>query len=307
MNRLARLAGLALLLGLSACATTIHPLQRPNPRALPPAEFSHADLDRVLQRFVDDQGLVDYAALSRAPFVLGTYLGQLAAYSPDRTPALFADEDARLAYWLNAYNAVALRWVLEHYPIESVQDVTRWWTAPLPAGAGFFYALRFPFGGRSTSLHALENRIVRGRFPDPRTHFALNCASLGCPVLPRHAFDPARLEEQLAHETQRFLAEPRNFRIDASARTAWLSEIFDGYEGDFTGWQARRGGDATLLGFVADHAGARAAADATRAAAEGFAVRFTPYDWRLNDQALGPRPPRAGDPARRGDTPDAGP
>ncbi|MBW2313961.1 MAG: DUF547 domain-containing protein [Deltaproteobacteria bacterium] len=290
MIRPSHVAALLLLLGLSGCASTIHPLQLPNPRALPPTEFSHAGLDRVLERFVDEDGLVDYAALGREPFVLGTYLGQLAAYSPVSHPALFANSNARLAYWLNAYNAVALRLVLEHYPITSVRDIEAWWTAALPEGAGFFYGYRFPLGGRSTSLYTLENRIVRRGFPDPRIHFALNCASLGCPVLPRQAFDPARLDEQLAHETRRFLSAARNFRLDEATRTAWLSAIFDGYEGDFTKWQSRRGGDASLLAFVADHAGPEAAAAAARAATEGFTVRFHEHDWRLNDQALGPRP-----------------
>jgi hypothetical protein len=287
---------LFLFLFLPGCTSTIHPLQRPNPRVLPPSEFSHADLDRVLRRFVDADGLVDYAGLAREPFVLGTYLGRLAAYSPANHPELFADPDARLAYWLNAYNAVALRMVLEHYPIESVRDVGSWWTAALPAGAGFFYGQRFPLGGRSTSLDTLENRIVRRAFHDPRVHFALNCASLGCPMLPRRAFDPTDLQAQLADETRRFLAAPRNFRIDERSRTAWLSALFDWYGDDFTKWQRHRGRDATLLAFVADHAGPDAAAAAERAAAERFEVRFLPYDWRLNDQALGPRPAVPGSP-----------
>jgi len=294
MSRARRAEPLALaLLALLAagCARTIHPLQRPNRSAEPPARFSHEALDRVLRRFVDDQGLVDYAGLAASPFVLGTYLGQLAAWSPASHPALFPREADRLAYWLNAYNAVALRLVLEHHPIGSVMDVeTAWWTPLAPAGAGFFYGQRFPLGGRSTSLHGLENRIVRRGFPDPRTHFALNCASLGCPVLPREAFDPARLEAQLARETRAFLAAPLNFRVDDGARVAQLSAIFEWYADDFTRWQEARGGTPGLLGFVADHAGPEAARAARRAAARGFDVRFLAYDWRLNDRALGPRP-----------------
>ena len=288
-----RLAGwLLALLWLPACAQTLHPRQQPNARARAPAEFSHADLDRVLRRFVDDQGLVDYAGLAREPFVLGTYLGQLAAYSPASHPALFPREADRLAYWLNAYNAIVLRLVLEHYPIRSVMDVrTAWWNALLPEGAGFFLGQRFPLGGRSTSLHALEKRILRTRFADPRIHFALNCPSLGCPRLPRHAFAADRFEEQLATETRRFLAEPRNVRVDSATRTVWLSAIFDGYEDDFRRWQEQRSRPPTLLGFVVDEAAPATADDAARAAAQGFAVRFVDHDWRLNDQALGPRPP----------------
>jgi hypothetical protein len=281
---------LVALLGVAGCARTIHPLQRPNPRTLPPSEFSHADLDRVLRRFVDDDGLVDYPALAREPFVLGAYVGQLAAYSPASHPALFPDEAARLAYWLNAHNAVALRLVLEHYPIRSVQDVTTWWSRALPHGAGFFSGQRFPLGGRSTSLHGLESRILGRAFGDPRIHLALHRASLGGAALPREAFHPARLEAQLARATRRFLDEPRNFRIDPATRSVQLSAIFAWHEGDFARWQRKRGREPSPLGFVADHAGPAAAADAARAGAEGLELRFDAYAWRLNDQALGPRP-----------------
>jgi hypothetical protein len=309
--RAGAVAGAAALLawvGLAtACSPTIHPLQRPNARARPPHTFSHADLDRVLARHVDAEGLVDYARLAREPFVLGTYLGQLAAYSPGSHPALFPDEAARLAYWLNAYNALVLRFVLEHYPIASVLEVrTGWWTRFGPDGTGFFAGQRFPLGGRSTSLRALEDRIIRRYFPDPRVHFALNCASLGCPKLPRHAFDAAQLEAQLAAETTRFLSEPRNLRVDEAARTVHLSRIFEWFAEDFTRWQRRRGRPATVLAFVAEHAPPRAAAAVARAAAAGFAVRFVPWDWRLNDRALGPRPDAPGPrPDAPGDGPDA--
>jgi hypothetical protein len=293
----ARAAALLALAGLAtACSTTIHPLQRPNARALPPAAFSHADLDRVLARYVDADGLVDYARLAREPFVLGTYLGQVAAYGPASHPALFPDEASRLAYFLNAHNAVVLRMVLEHYPIASVMEVEpAWWTPLGPEGTGFFAGQRFPLGGRSTSLRALEHRIIRRHFADPRVHFALNRASLGCPQLPRRAFDAARLEAQLAAETARFLSEPRNVRVDEAARTIHLSRIFEWYAEDFTDWQRRRGRSATVLAFVADHAPPGPAADVARAEARGFAVRFVPWDWRLNDRALGPRPTTPGD------------
>jgi hypothetical protein len=165
-----------------------------------------------------------------------------------------------------------------------------WWTRLAPDGAGFFWAWRVPLGGRSTSLHALEHRIVRREFADPRVHFALNGASLGGPALPREAFDPARLDAQLARETRAFLAEPRGFRVDDAARTAWLSAIFEWFADDFLRWQELRGAEPTRLAFVADHAGPEAAAAARRASAGGYTVRFLAWDWRLNDRALGPRP-----------------
>ena len=105
--------------------------------------------------------------------------------------------------------------------------------------AGFFFLQRVEVGGRRLSLYTLENRIVRARFDEPRIHFALNCASVGCPSLPPEAFVPERLEQQLARETARFLSEERNVAVDLDARIVRLSSIFDWYDVDFTGWMER--------------------------------------------------------------------
>ncbi|MEW6268667.1 MAG: DUF547 domain-containing protein, partial [Thermodesulfobacteriota bacterium] len=260
---------------------------RPTARAAPPAgpPFPHADLDRVQARFVDDRGLVDYAALARDPGDLERYYALVAAASPDSDPALFPTRDERLAYFLNAYNAAVLVTVLRHYPIPSVTAVR----TPFPLSVasdkiGFFFLQRITLGGETTSLYELENSIVRARFREPRVHFALNCASLGCPRLPRRAFAPAELDRQLDEETRRFFAEERNLRIDHEARVVHLSSILDWYEGDFTGWYEERhpGRDATLLDYVALYAPPERRADVE--SARTYDIRFIPYDWRLNDR-----------------------
>jgi hypothetical protein len=180
-----------------------------------PQTFSHEDFDRVLYRFVDDQGRVDYAALKRDARDLERYYLFLSAYSPDSHPALFPTESSKLAYWLNAYNAAVIKTVLTYYPLSSVGDIK----PPLllfflPQQSGFFLFQRATFGGSTTSLYFLEHWVIRRRFADPRVHFALNCASRGCPRLPRQAFTAEHLDEQLDHETRKFLAEERNFTIN---------------------------------------------------------------------------------------------
>ncbi len=267
---------LVALLLLAGCAT-IPPGPAPIP---PPAVFSHADFDRVLQRFVDDQGRVDYAGLQADPGDLDRYYAQVAAWSPDNAPALFPSRDDRLAYWLNAYNAAVLRTLLAYYPVASVDAIPPW----LPSKFGFFILQRFTVGGETTNLYTLENALVRERYKDPRIHFALNCASAGCPRLPRRAFTGAALPQQLEAETRHFVAAPRNVRVDDAARTVWLSSIFNWYVSDFLDWPPLGGrAGATLLDYVALYA-EPAQADALRRAAV-YEVRFTPYDWRLNDQA----------------------
>lgn len=253
------------------------------------ATFAHDELDRVLERFVDERGLVDYPALVREPGDLERYAARLARSSPDSHPALFPTREDALAYWINAYNAAVLVTVLRHYPIPSVTAVR----APFPLSLasdklGFFVLQRIELGGDTTSLYALENSLIRRRYEEPRVHFALNCASLGCPRLPRRAFRGADLDQRLDEEARRFFAEERNLHVDHAARAVRLSSILDWYERDFTRWYERRypGSDATLLDYVVLYVTPERRAELEGARA--YEVEFVPYDWRLNDRAAAP-------------------
>ncbi len=278
------LLALATLLFLVGC-TTIRPVLLP-PQSLSTVQtFSHADLDRVLYRLVDDQGRVDYAGLMTDPHDLERYYLLLATYSPDSHPHLFRTEQSKLAYWINAYNAATIKTVLTHYPISSVADVER--PLPfffLPRISGFFFFQRVTFGGETTNLYYLLEGVIRKRFAEPRVHFALNCAARSCPRLPRRAFTAERLDEELDHETRKFLAEERNLKIDHSEKTVFLSSIFDWYEKDYLQWYRRQFPDqkATLFRYVALYVSPERAEELGRAAS--YEVRFVPYDWRLNDQ-----------------------
>ena len=268
MTTIARclLGGLAALL---ASCTTIRPTLSADQLGAPPARFSNAAFDVVLERYVDDRGLVDYAGLAAHRGALDRYYDLIAAYSPDATPPLFPTRNDALAYWINAYNAAVLRTVLEYYPIASVGDVD-WWA---PDKAGFFVLQRLTFGGVTSNLYDLENTVVRERYRDPRVHFALNCASRGCPHLPRFAFGGDVLDVQLDQAARRFVAEERNVRIDHDARRVTLSSIFKWYRADF--------GD-DLLAYIARYSAPERVAELQRAAT--YEIEFVPYDWRLNDQ-----------------------
>lgn len=260
-------------------------LQEERLMATTEAPFSHADFDRFLRRNVDAAGRIDYARVLEDRADLDRYRAALAETSPDQDPDRFSTEAARLAYWLNAYNASAIGLVLDHYPISSVQDVR----APrllrfLPKSAGFFLFRRVTLGQRRTTLYSLENRLIRRRFADPRVHFALNCAAASCPRLPAEAFLPERLEEQLARETDRFLSEPRNVRLDSEARVLFLSSIFKWYEDDFVRWLKHNapGTEHSLRAYLAHQLPAHET-EAIHSCAD-CRVEFIPYDWSLNDR-----------------------
>ena len=202
------------------------------------------------------EGSSTTAACRRSPESLERFYARAAAFSPDSHPELFPSEAERLAYWINVYNAGVLKLVVTYYPVSSVKQVR----PPLllfflPDLSGFFYFRKLIFGGAKTNLYDLEHDIVRGRFAEPRIHFALNCASRGCPRLPRTAFHPETLDDELSREARRFFGETRNLRIDHAGQKVLLSQILEWYESDFTDWlrEQRPERPATLLEYVALH------------------------------------------------------
>jgi hypothetical protein len=280
-----RLAALLATIFAAAC-TTLAPL--PPPPA-DPAAFTHDAYGRVLASVVGPNGLVDYAALAADPDDLERHYARLAAISPDSQPDAFPTPESRLAYWLNAYNAAVLTAVVRRWPIDSVRDVP-------PPLLGFFVRQRVVLGGRKLSLYELENGLVRTRFDEPRIHFALNCASLGCPRLPATPFTAAGLDAELDRETRRFVAAPRNVRVEQADGVIHLSSIFDWYDDDFTDWLRRHRPDVppTLPSYVRLYAN-----EELQTALDACArcrVEFIPYDWTLNARPSGDgRVPRQGD------------
>jgi len=220
--------------------------------------------------------------LKEDPRDLATYYRQVSLYSPDSHPEQFPTTDDRLAYWINAYNATAMWNVVVHYPIGSVLDVG---PSFLPKKTGFFLAQRFTYGGKNTNLFYLENQVIRKRFKDPRIHFALNCASVGCPQLPQKPFTGKNLDHELDRETRSFINDPTYVRIDSLTSTVHLSSIFDWYRQDFTSWLKKNhpGQDPSLTNYLKLYL----SPDNRRhldALGENPEIQFISYDWKLNDK-----------------------
>ena len=275
---------LFILWGLG-CSTTIPVAIKEQPREAPKF-FSHGDFSRVLKTFVDDQGMVDYSALKKDASDLEKYYLLLSEYSPDSHPRLFPTDQDRLAYWINAYNAAVIKIVLTYYPIDTVKDIK----PPLlffflPRESGFFLFQKIRIGGEDMRLYTMENSIIRKRFNDPRIHFALNCASLGCPRLPRNAFVSGTLNQQLDDAARKFLSEDRNVNIDHEKGTVTLSSIFEWYRSDFLEWYRRKNPNevATLQKYIGIHLSPDKRTEIMERTG-AYSVKFSPYDWHLNDQ-----------------------
>ena len=235
--------------------------------------FSHEDWTNVLQRFVNDEGLVDYEGLARDREVFDRYLRSIEQVSPRSNPERFPTAADALAYYLNAYNTHVFQGVLSRGPEkESV------WRG-LISGYSFFVRMRITIGGEWNNLKKLEDEIVRKEFRDPRVHAALNCASLGCPRLPREAFEPEVLNDQLDAAMREFVGKTRNCRVDAEKGMVTLSKIFDWFSSDFLDYEReRRNPDPVLIDYVNRYREPEAQIPPS------YKVSFFDYDKRINKQ-----------------------
>lgn len=224
--------------------------------AAAPAGLSVADWQAVLDGYATADGGFRYAAL-RADDGDRARLEAFVRYVGETDPSSWS-RDAQLAFYIDAYNALTVHAVLERWPIESVMRVE-----------GFFDAIEHRVAGREMTLNALENDIIRSaRFAEPRIHFAVNCASAGCPPLSRQAFAAENLEAQLEAQTDAFVRATTEVR----GRRARLSQIFEWFAADF---EAAGG----VRAFVADHLEGE---DAARVRDPRTRLAYTPYDWAIN-------------------------
>ena len=222
--------------------------------------FDHAALDALLARYVDAVGGVDYEGLATEQAQLDAYLAQIAAAPFD---ALGRDE--KLALLINAYNAFTLRLILDHAPVDSIRDI--------PA-AQRWDAERWDVGGRVWSLEQIEHEQIRPKFVEPRIHFALVCASVGCPPLRTEAYTADRLEQQLDLQARRVFRSGSQWYRPADDRSELaMSTLMSWYEGDFR----------QVAGSLPMYAAGYDLRVAERVAmGKEPHVSFMTYDWSLN-------------------------
>jgi len=242
---------------------------------------THAAWDALLKRDVvvapgGNASRVDYSAFKRDQDALNLYLDGLSAVTAGEYQAWTREQ--QLAFLINAYNAYTVKLVLTRYPgIKAIKDIGS--LAQSPWKKEFFALL-----GAARSLDAVEHGMIRapGAFDEPRIHFALNCASIGCPMLRDEAYVAGRLDAQLESAVRRFLGDRSRNRFDPVSGRLEISPLFDWYRADF-----EKGGRdvnsvprflAKYADFVADEAVGHAM---VRRGA--LPIRYLSYDWTLND------------------------
>ncbi len=229
----------------------------------------HSGWDQLLKKYVDDRGLVDYAAWKATAADVQTLDEYTLRLSAAAFPAN-ASRDAQLAFWINAYNAVTVKGILREYPTTSIRNHTA-----KVYGYNIWQDLKLIVNGNSYSLEAIEHEVLR-KMGEPRIHFAIVCASIGCPRLLNEAYTADKLDAQLTLNAKAFFAEASKFQADASAGTIQISPILSWFAQDFGANSAAQ--MKTIAPYLP--------ATAQELANSGIArISYLDYDWGLNDRS----------------------
>lgn len=212
--------------------------------------FDHSILNNLLQKFVSANGNVNYKGLKGDYKTLQSYIELLKTNQPkdDWT------KNDKLAYWINAYNALTIDLILRNYPTKSIKDIKDPWDQRL-----------WKLGDTWQNLNDIEHKILRS-MDEPRIHFAIVCASISCPKLQNTAFTASKLEDQLTNATKEFLADTT--KNELSEEQIKISRIFKWFKKDFET-------NGSLIDFLNQYSDVKISNSAKKS--------FKDYDWNLNE------------------------
>jgi hypothetical protein len=249
-------------------------------------DHSHAEWTGLLKKHVSWKGqnaigtgatVVSYAGFKQDRTALDGYLKKLAAVSQADFNGWSRAQ--KQAFLINAYNAYTVKLIVGKYPkLKSIKDLGSVISSP-------WSKRLYPLFGKQRSLDDIEHVMLRGAsdFNEPRIHFAVNCASIGCPALRPEAYTAPALTAQLEEQTKKFLQDRSRNRLARGEEKIYVSSIFDWYREDF---EKGHLGARTLPEFLARYAGSLGLSIAEKQAliAGELDIEFTPYDWSLNDR-----------------------
>jgi hypothetical protein len=209
----------------------------------------HKLFDTLLKNNVSSTGNVNYAGLKSNRKALLNYIKALGENLPEDTWS----QNEKLAYWMNAYNAMTIDLILRNQPLESIKDIKNPWDQRL-----------WKLGDKYYNLDEIEHQILR-KMGDARIHFGINCASFSCPPLLNEAFVPSKVDAQLNVVAKRFINDPSRNMI--SEHSIEISNIFKWFSKDFTR-------DGSVIDYLNKFS--------TISISEDAKVRYMDYDWGLN-------------------------
>ena len=208
------------------------------------------EADAIFNQYVK-QGRVDYSRL-KSDGALAPIINQVATYSLEGKDATF-----KKAFYINAYNLLVLKSVVDRLPLSSVLKVD-----------GFFNQQRHQVAGESLSLDEIEKKKLLATYGDPRFHFVVVCGAVDCPPITNFAYRPATLNKQLARQTRKALNNPGFIKVNAAQQKVEISQIFEWYQKDFGGSKAE------ALTFINRYRNEPIPTD--------YSIGYYSYDWSLN-------------------------
>ena len=230
---------------------------------MPLALWGQTDgLQYSLSKYVTADGKVKYAALKADLGSLDKYVETLKTFDADKLPS----REAKLAHWINVYNALILWSFAKDYPQEKDRLKN-----PLRRAA-YFYRRKFRVGGLDRSLADIEDNSLRKAFKEPRIHFAIVCASASCPYLSTKVYTAGDVMVRMEEDARRFLTAERNVKVDAAKKTVTVAEIFKWFQADFGG------SEKAVLQFLGRYL------KTARLEEPGWKLKYFDYNWSINDQ-----------------------
>ncbi len=238
----------------------------------PPAPYdqSYQDLNEALQKFIVVNGAVsqvDYKKLRANQIKLLAHLKNTSAVS-QKTYDTFSEKE-KIAFLINAYNAFTLKLVLDNYPVKSIKKIGSIFKTPWKLK--FFRLL-----GVERSLDDVEHNMLRKDFSEPRVHFAINCASVGCPGLRNEPYTADKLDAQLTDQATQFLRDGVRNVLDPAGKKLKVSMIFKWFDEDF-----KKNGSTVqkfVSQFITDDPLVKKDLEA-----DAYELSYTDYDWDINE------------------------
>lgn len=233
--------------------------------------IDHSIFTEILKKY-NHNGLVDYKNLKNEK-KLDLYLKNLSSVNPNKLET----DAAKIAFWINVYNAFTIKAIVDNYPVESINDLH---TGGLILGTILSTTIWdedfIKLNGIEYSLNDIEHKILRKKFKEPRIHFAIVCASISCPKLREEAYTESKLDLQLKDQAKIFFNDESRNKFDLENQKAYLSKILDWFEEDF--------GDSEqhVLKFVAEYLNKNLKENILNNI-DSWSIDYLDYDWGLND------------------------
>jgi hypothetical protein len=249
--------------------------------------FDHTIFDTLLQKNVEN-GVVNYKALKADKSELAYYLRQIEQVDPIEFKNWSQAE--QMAFWINAYNAITIEAILQHYPIQWGSLISR---ARFPKNSirqinKVWDTVFIKVMGKELTLNQIEHDILRKQFSDPLIHFVIVCASIGCPKLESRAFYANDLHQRLEQATQNFISDSKHVKLNKNENTIYLSSIFEWYKEDFKIQSETKGqftkykkSERGVMEFIVYRLSQE---DRQFVLENQPKIRYLKYNWTLNEQ-----------------------